>query len=250
MSDHDRLGEWSAAYVLGSLDTRDRATFERHLDTCERCRSDVASFAPIPGLLAKVDTAPSEPVPATVLANASERISNERQVLVASRRRWRWTAVAALAAVIVAVSSGLGGPTVTTVALEPEWGVTGEVTVSARYLGNRGRVRSATAATRCDMYRLGGRCRRGVATGGVVGSHTDTPGSRHRIVLASAGERSRHHRDDHRPCRDRHACHSVGILVTATGRTAIEPTAACITLAERVPQARMCSMLASGDART
>ena len=135
MSEHDRIGEWSAAYVLGALDAHDRATYERHLETCDRCRSDVASFAPIPGLLSKVDLAPIEPVPTSVLTEASERIANERRALVASRRRWRWTAAAAMIAFAVVVASRAGGPDVTAIALEPEWGVTGEITVSERTWG-------------------------------------------------------------------------------------------------------------------
>jgi hypothetical protein len=135
MNDHERLGEWSAAYVLGALDSRDRAEFERHLDSCDQCRADVASFAPIPGLLSKVDLASTEPVPTAVLATASERVVNERTRLIASRSRWRGAAAAAVVVILAVVLSGFGGPDVTAVALEPEWGVTGEVTVSPRAWG-------------------------------------------------------------------------------------------------------------------
>lgn len=139
MTEHDLLGEWSGAYVLGALDSLDRTEFERHLASCDQCKAVVASFAPIPGLLAKVDPSPAEAVPAAVLVDASRRITHERSALVASRQRWRWVAVAAAAAAIVMVGvtlSGLGGgPPVTAVALEPEWGVTGEVTVSSRMWG-------------------------------------------------------------------------------------------------------------------
>lgn len=138
MTDHERFGEWSAAYVLGALDSEDRRSFERHLEDCEQCASDVASFAPIPGLLSKVDLTSTEEVPASILADASARVHDERRALVASRARWRWTAAAAVVAMFVVVVSGLGGAgdrEVTALALEPEWGVTGEVTVSARGWG-------------------------------------------------------------------------------------------------------------------
>lgn len=135
MSDHERFGEWSGAYVLGALDSSDRQAFERHLETCDICRVDVAAFAPIPGLLGKVDLSESEPVPPNVLADASRRVAEERRGLVASRNRWRWAAAAAVVALIAVLLGGLGGPEVTAVALEPEWGVTGEVTVSARAWG-------------------------------------------------------------------------------------------------------------------
>lgn len=136
MTDHDRLGEWSAAYVLGALDPEDRRTFERHLDTCDLCAADVASFAPIPSLLSKTDLAPAEPVPASVLADASSRVVDERDALVSSRARWRWVAAAAVIALLAVVVSGLGSDTdATALALEPQWGVTGEVTVSAKGWG-------------------------------------------------------------------------------------------------------------------
>lgn len=136
MTDHDRLGEWSAAYVLGALDSEDRRLFERHLDSCELCAADVASFAPIPGLLGRVDVGRQEEVPPSVLAEASTRVLDERRALVSSRARWRWTAAAAVVALVAVAFSGLSrGPDVTALALEPEWGVTGEVTVSARGWG-------------------------------------------------------------------------------------------------------------------
>jgi hypothetical protein len=136
MTDHDRFGEWSAAYVLGALDSEDRRLFERHLDSCELCASDVASFAPIPGLLGKVDVDRDEEVPARILADASTRVQDERRALVASRSRWRWTAAAAVVALVAVVFSGLSGSDdATALALEPEWGVIGEVTVSQRGWG-------------------------------------------------------------------------------------------------------------------
>lgn len=135
MTDHDRFGEWSAAYVLGALDQEDRRTFERHLDTCATCAADVASFAPIPGMLGKVDMTSSETVPPSVLTDASRRVLAERRSLVASRWRWRWTAVVAAVALVVVAFSGPSAPDATALALEPEWGVTGEVTVSARGWG-------------------------------------------------------------------------------------------------------------------
>ncbi len=135
MTDHDRFGEWSAAYVLGALDPEERRTFERHLDTCARCAADVASFAPIPGLLSRADVSSIEPVPPSILAEASSRVEDDRRSLATSRARWRWTAAAAVVALIAVLMTGPSQPEATTLALEPEWGVTGEVTVSARGWG-------------------------------------------------------------------------------------------------------------------
>ncbi len=136
MTDHDRFGGWSAAYVLGALDSEDRKLFERHLDSCGICGADVASFAPIPGLLSKVDIGGREEVPSAVLAQAAARVDDERRGLVASRARWRWTASAAIVALFAVVLGGLTQTDdATALMLEPEWGVTGEVTVSARGWG-------------------------------------------------------------------------------------------------------------------
>lgn len=136
MTDHDRYGEWSAAYVLGALDSEDRKLFERHLDTCDLCAADVAAFAPIPGLLSRVDVGPPEQVPQSVLTEATNRVVGERRNLIASRTRWRWTAAAAVVALVAVLFSGFtASDDATALALEPEWGVTGEVTVSARGWG-------------------------------------------------------------------------------------------------------------------
>jgi anti-sigma-K factor RskA len=106
VSDHDTWRESAAAYVLGALDGPDRAGFEAHLESCERCREEVVSLAPLPGLLARVD--PDEvdeptgpPVDAVVAAVRDEVAGVER-----SRRRWRWLASAAAACLVV-----LGGVT-------------------------------------------------------------------------------------------------------------------------------------------
>lgn len=53
-SEHARVAEWDAAYVLGALSPADRRTFEEHLEECALCRASVAELAPIPGLLSRV----------------------------------------------------------------------------------------------------------------------------------------------------------------------------------------------------
>src|SRR3954470_21113503 len=44
-------------YVLGAIDPDERAAVDEHLDTCPRCRAELAEFMELPGLLALV---PSE----------------------------------------------------------------------------------------------------------------------------------------------------------------------------------------------
>ncbi|HEY1105447.1 MAG TPA: zf-HC2 domain-containing protein, partial [Agromyces sp.] len=52
--DHAHFAEWDSAYVLGALSPLERAEYEQHLETCERCRRAVAELAPMPGLLARL----------------------------------------------------------------------------------------------------------------------------------------------------------------------------------------------------
>lgn len=99
---------WDAAYVLGSLSSRERREFECHLEGCDSCRSAVAEVSGIPALLALLDRdemavgdgpaqdLPLQPeVPESLLTAVSRR-----------RRRTRWLAVAVgtVAAVVVGVA--------------------------------------------------------------------------------------------------------------------------------------------------
>lgn len=97
------------AYVLGALSPAERAAFERHLPSCQRCRDAVAALAVLPGLLGRLDaatavsrvTVPPDLLPRTLAAAASRRR--------ADRRRRAWYAIAfGLAAVVVAAVVGMG----------------------------------------------------------------------------------------------------------------------------------------------
>ena len=96
--DGDRYGDWDAAYVLGGLTSRERATYERHLESCAACTASVAELAGVPGLLASVpideavellDEAPHETAPRQVavrrplLGRHWASIRRPRRVLVA-----------------------------------------------------------------------------------------------------------------------------------------------------------------------
>ena len=112
--DHDLYADWAAAYTLGALDTDDRRVFEQHLGSCPTCRAEIADFAALPGLIAKVDPADLDHEPDPDLASAIEKAA-VRQLLMMKRRttRWRATALAASAAAaviaVVLITSG-GGP--------------------------------------------------------------------------------------------------------------------------------------------
>lgn len=99
MSDHQQYREWSAAYVLGSLDADERAEFQTHLTSCEECRQDVVSLAPLPGLLSRVESE-EEAAPARIAELASRTMRSEWGGLRQSRRRWRWAAAVAAAAAV------------------------------------------------------------------------------------------------------------------------------------------------------
>lgn len=127
--DHDIYADWAAAYTLGALDTEDRRVFEAHLGSCSICRAEVADFAPLPGLIAKVDPPELLDQPDPEMAAAIEA-SAVLQLSLMKRRTERWRATALLASAAAAViafvlvtSGGLGDDT------GVEW-VTADVTMA------------------------------------------------------------------------------------------------------------------------
>lgn len=138
MTDHEMFAQWSAAYVLGALDSADRAAFERHLGTCERCQEEVRQFAPIPGLLARIDSIESTPVPESVLEAAVQRARSEQRQLLSSRNNWRLAALVSAMAAVVLFLVALPGwlePERTVVSLDSNLSVTGEVGLEAKAWG-------------------------------------------------------------------------------------------------------------------
>lgn len=101
MNDHQRFHQWSAAYVLGALDTDERLTYEVHLGSCEICQTEVRSFSPVPGLLNAAGTDELIEAPPRVAESMVEKIQSEWSELARSRNRWRWTAGAAAAVALV-----------------------------------------------------------------------------------------------------------------------------------------------------
>lgn len=108
MTDHSIYRGWSASYVLGALDSTERLQFEDHLSQCEDCRREVAEFAPIPGLLSKLERYDSDPAPASVANMATDQVRSEWAALEQSRKKWqRFAAAAAAIAVVAMVASAL-----------------------------------------------------------------------------------------------------------------------------------------------
>lgn len=99
----DPFREFAGAYVLGALEPGDRVAFEDHLDDCERCRADVVSFSPLPGLLAGIDEADTAPVDTDVSAELIAAVAADQGELRRSRARWRRAAVGVAVAAVLAV---------------------------------------------------------------------------------------------------------------------------------------------------
>lgn len=93
------------AYVLGGLSSEDRRAFERHLPGCERCRTELAEVAGLPGLLRRGDMVPpimDDPVQDAGLGTVLARARHKRVV----SRRIR-VAVAAVAACAIGATAAV-----------------------------------------------------------------------------------------------------------------------------------------------
>jgi anti-sigma factor RsiW len=107
-SEDTEIHDLVAAYALDAVDDDERMAFERHLETCDRCRNELASLRDTTASLAYA-AAPAAPPP-----ELRERILDtaraERPNVVPLRpRRSRTTAVLGVAtAVAAAVAIGLG----------------------------------------------------------------------------------------------------------------------------------------------
>jgi anti-sigma-K factor RskA len=107
---HQQLLDSAALYALDALDGEERAAFEAHLPGCEECRSEVASYRNVVGLLAYA--APPKR-PANEAALRERLVTRARQAPPISRARsWSlrtpraaWTAAAAC--LVLAAASGL-----------------------------------------------------------------------------------------------------------------------------------------------
>ena len=102
--DIEALHELTAAYALDALDPAERAEYEEHLATCERCRDELAQLSVVAAELAFA----AEPVspPPTLRTRILEAAQAERPNVVPLRPRWLYP-VAAVAAVAACVAIGL-----------------------------------------------------------------------------------------------------------------------------------------------
>jgi anti-sigma-K factor RskA len=103
--DTEALHELTAAYALDALDPAERAEYEEHLATCQRCRDELAQLSVVAAELA-FGAEPASPPPA-LRARILEAAQAERPNVVPLRPRWLYP-VAAAAAVAACVAIGLG----------------------------------------------------------------------------------------------------------------------------------------------
>jgi anti-sigma-K factor RskA len=102
----ESVHELSAAYALHALDERERARYEEHLATCERCREDVASFSETAAALAYLPE-PMDPPPA-LRDRVLDAARNERPNVVPLRARGGAPVRLLAAATAVAASLAIG----------------------------------------------------------------------------------------------------------------------------------------------
>ncbi|MFC9973792.1 anti-sigma factor family protein [Spirillospora sp. NPDC127200] len=93
-------------YVVGAIDSAERARVEEHLAGCPACRDELAAFAGLPALLGRVDEEQIREVadpPGELLESLLARAGQER------RRPSRWMPLAVAACVLLLVGGLFGG---------------------------------------------------------------------------------------------------------------------------------------------
>ncbi len=105
MNDQD-LHELVAAYALGALDEKDKAAFDRHLATCERCAEELSALRETAASLAYAIEGPSPP--AELRGRILDAARAERPNVVPLRRRAAGPLLGTVAAVAAVVALGLG----------------------------------------------------------------------------------------------------------------------------------------------
>jgi anti-sigma-K factor RskA len=102
----DDLHDLVAPYALDALDEDERAEFERHLESCEDCRAQLAELQEAAGALAYAES--SEPPP-ELRARILDAARENGKIIQIPRRRWLFpaTVATAAAAAVAAIAVGL-----------------------------------------------------------------------------------------------------------------------------------------------
>ena len=112
-TEHDSIRILIGAYVLGGLSEADRRTLETHLPACDECRDELASFAPLTGLLRRAphafDQTPSEwaehVAPGDAPGRPPQRLEDPHRIGSARRRNARLQRLLLVAAAVVLVAA-------------------------------------------------------------------------------------------------------------------------------------------------
>jgi Putative zinc-finger len=178
-----------AAYALGALDDAERRAFEAHLQTCDRCRAEVAEMRTTVGLLGRVSvhdladltdltaSAQSAPMPDTLLPALLRTADRER-----GRHRWLTASLGLVAAACITAlvvllwpSGGAQGPSFAPMSAVGPSPVSASAALIARRWGTQIdlRCRYAGTAERPMKYTLAVVDKRGASQ--QVGSWTLPP---------------------------------------------------------------------------
>ena len=106
----DGIHELTAGYALDALDDDERRAYEEHLEDCERCRDELASFGGVAGALALAASGPAR-APGAARPRARGARAEPQNVVPLARRQRRTLLAPAFAAAAVAaaaVAIGLG----------------------------------------------------------------------------------------------------------------------------------------------
>ncbi|MET8743992.1 zf-HC2 domain-containing protein [Streptomyces sp. NPDC004728] len=118
-TDHDDVRMLIGAYVLGGLGETDRRVLESHLPMCQECREELASSAPLAGLLRRAPAMPAprppdaretgtDTAPPASPAGLGRLLEQVRAAGAVRRRRARRQWLALAAALIVVAGLGVG----------------------------------------------------------------------------------------------------------------------------------------------
>jgi anti-sigma-K factor RskA len=105
VSDHNSWSDDLAAYMLGALEADEVASFERHLESCERCQEEMRWLEPAVGTLSgAVERLEAPPqLRETLMAEVLEDV-REAEGRAAPRRSWRqWVLKPAMGLAVVAL---------------------------------------------------------------------------------------------------------------------------------------------------
>jgi len=104
----DELHELTAAYALDALEPDEARAYEAHLDTCPRCREELAGLAGTASALAYAAAGPQPPAELRGRILETARAERQNVVPLRTRRPLRLTPLVGIAAAAACLLVGLG----------------------------------------------------------------------------------------------------------------------------------------------